>query len=532
MSGAQAADLPVKAKAVEYVRICSLYGAGFYYIPGTDTCIKLGGYLRVDMYVNANSIGSGNTQVANNQPGGFGDRFTNAFTWRSREDLNIDTRTATEYGVVRTFFDAVFQWTTDNYTPNPNNGLGSSYGLVGQGGGSSALVQAFNGSQGLNSYGTVGVNYAYMQFAGFTIGKALSAFSAPWAMYPGNNYDGLVGGGGAFTGVSQFTYTAQFGNGVSGTVSVQDPTIYYQAGVLNYGGFGSNIATSGTGISDYAGTAAPDIVGNIQVTQAWGMAQLSVAAHDNNVAYYCNSNKRQHPVGTTTNCAGAGDGLNNIPQGHPDDKWGFAVQGALTLNNIPTGLGDTINVSGVYTNGATRYNIQDLASQTGAWSSFSGGSGVAGTLGKFGIGVAPDTVFNTGGQQQLISTWGMRGAFNHNWDPYWSTSIYGAVAFVDYGAGARNVFCGNFLTANPFNAGTGFGVSSCNPNYSIAQLGTVTRWTPVKNLTFSGEFIYSHLDQNNVGTKSRVAPMVPVSISSQTRTPIRFCSAHNATSKS
>ena len=52
MSGAQAADLPVKAKAVEYVRICSLYGAGFYYMPGTDTCIKLGGYLRADTMVN------------------------------------------------------------------------------------------------------------------------------------------------------------------------------------------------------------------------------------------------------------------------------------------------------------------------------------------------------------------------------------------------------------------------------------------------------------------------------------------------
>ena len=55
MSGAQAADLPVKAKAVEYVRICSLYGAGFYYIPGTDTCIKLGGYLRVESALNTNS---------------------------------------------------------------------------------------------------------------------------------------------------------------------------------------------------------------------------------------------------------------------------------------------------------------------------------------------------------------------------------------------------------------------------------------------------------------------------------------------
>ena len=57
MSGAQAADLPVKAKAVEYVRICSLYGAGFFYIPGTDTCIKLGGYLRVDTTFNGGIYG-------------------------------------------------------------------------------------------------------------------------------------------------------------------------------------------------------------------------------------------------------------------------------------------------------------------------------------------------------------------------------------------------------------------------------------------------------------------------------------------
>ena len=56
--GAQAADLPVKAKAVEYVRICSLYGAGFFYIPGTDTCIKIGGYLRADTTFNGGVHGS------------------------------------------------------------------------------------------------------------------------------------------------------------------------------------------------------------------------------------------------------------------------------------------------------------------------------------------------------------------------------------------------------------------------------------------------------------------------------------------
>src|SRR5512138_589491 len=106
MSGAQAADLPVKAKAVEYVRICSLYGAGFFYIPGTDTCIKLGGYLRVDTTFNGTTYGG---------PAWSGDlgqqnRYRDYFVSRSRMALTVDTRTATEYGVVRTFGQGDFQF--------------------------------------------------------------------------------------------------------------------------------------------------------------------------------------------------------------------------------------------------------------------------------------------------------------------------------------------------------------------------------------------------------------------------------------
>ena len=67
VSGAQAADLPVKAKPVEYVKVCSLYGAGFYYIPGTDICMKVGGYFRAEYaygnrrssLTNLDSIGAG-----------------------------------------------------------------------------------------------------------------------------------------------------------------------------------------------------------------------------------------------------------------------------------------------------------------------------------------------------------------------------------------------------------------------------------------------------------------------------------------
>src|SRR3954451_10059941 len=99
MSGAQAADLPVKAKAVEYVRICSLYGAGFYFIPGTDTCIKIGGYLRADVTFN------GGIHGAPSWSGDLGQRNRHAdyFAARSPMALTIYPRTASEYGVVRTF---------------------------------------------------------------------------------------------------------------------------------------------------------------------------------------------------------------------------------------------------------------------------------------------------------------------------------------------------------------------------------------------------------------------------------------------
>src|SRR6187401_2023187 len=108
MGAAQAADLPVKAKAVEYVRICSLYGAGFYYIPGTDTCIKIGGYIRAETSFNTNSTFNG----AYNGGAGARNRYSNSFVTRARQDLNMDTRTATEYGVVRSFTDVVFNWTS------------------------------------------------------------------------------------------------------------------------------------------------------------------------------------------------------------------------------------------------------------------------------------------------------------------------------------------------------------------------------------------------------------------------------------
>ena len=97
MAGAQAADMPVKAKPVQYVKICSLYGAGFYYIPGTDTCLKVGGFVRAEANFNAN--GSFNPYRAAN----FDSVGTNKEVTRVRFGISADARSQTEYGTLRAY---------------------------------------------------------------------------------------------------------------------------------------------------------------------------------------------------------------------------------------------------------------------------------------------------------------------------------------------------------------------------------------------------------------------------------------------
>src|SRR3984893_6648689 len=300
MGGAQAADLPVKAKAVEYVKICSLYGAGFFYIPGTDTCIKLGGYLRVDTTFN----GSIYDQPAWSGDLGQRNRYYDYFAARSRMALAVDTRTATEYGVVRTFAQADFQFSTlgaSTYNPNSLNTSLLQAGIAAQYGGG---VVANNANLlDTPGGGYVAVEFVFIQFAGFTFGKSASAYATPWHGYPGNNSSFLLGGHDTVTGVNNIQYTAQFGNGVSATIGLDDPVVFNRTVVANL----SLPLTATGGIANaYAGVHAPDVVGNIRIDQAWGLFQISAAAHEVNGSYNLlqGSPGTPAPVPGTTGLAG------------------------------------------------------------------------------------------------------------------------------------------------------------------------------------------------------------------------------------
>src|SRR5215475_2615079 len=80
VAGAQAADLAVKAKPVEYVKVCSLYGAGFWYVPGTDTCIKIGAFVKLQTAYHANMGGPFMQGVAANGAGDTSGRHTRTDT--------------------------------------------------------------------------------------------------------------------------------------------------------------------------------------------------------------------------------------------------------------------------------------------------------------------------------------------------------------------------------------------------------------------------------------------------------------------
>ena len=448
MSGAQAADLPVKAKAVEYVRICSLYGAGFFYIPGTDTCIKLGGYLRVDTTFNGNVYGlpsySGDL--------GQGNRYRDSFVSRSRMALTVDTRTATEYGVVRTFGQGDFQF--QNQGTNNPAALGSFPG------GTQQSLYVAGG-------GYVGVEMVFIQFAGFTFGKSASAYATPWHGYPGNNNSFLMGGHDTVTGVNNIQYTAQFGNGVSGTIGLDDPTVFNRTALLNLGvgatptGFAANVSATAAGGNAYSGTHSPDIVGNIRVNQAWGLFQISGALHEVNASYNVLSLGGVPNAGSETS-------------GHPDAKWGGSVMAALQIKNLPTGAGDDIKFDISYAKGDTK----NVISTSGGSPSFAmfGGTGRTGAYQSIGFGQTSDAVFlpgfvtgGTTGDIKLTEAWGFRGAFNHNWDPYWSSSLWGGYSAVRYNgnqadiATAKGQFCASFNFGKVRSADY-----SCNPDFNIA----------------------------------------------------------------
>jgi hypothetical protein len=471
VAGAQAADLPVKAKPVEYVKVCSLYGAGFWYVPGTDTCLKIGSFVRVQTSYNNDSSDTPDG-AGGGGSGAIGSRFTRTdtspFGFRTRAGVSVDLRTQTEYGTLRSYMDVGAQWSTGANQAADNQGTTAD---------------------------TLWVDRGFIQFAGFTAGRIRSYFDInSFAPYSYSNLRVQFDTGAL--GIYGLAYTAQFGNGVTATLSFED-------GGQSTGGRGRftsnlNMAEFGLGSTSYdnKGQVFPDVVGALRIDQAWGYAQLSAALHDASGGYYGTM-----PAGVVTGC-GAGV-VNCTTTGHPSDALGFAVAGGFTLNDVLGFKGDQFGMEAAYTQGAVGY----VTAGKGAWQHYSAGNNA-------GFGWITDGVYSgiagtgTATNVELTTAFTINGFYQHLWNPRWRTSLYGGYTEIDYNANAKAQICGPGA-GGAVLAPAGFvgfaGVSNCNPDYSYWQVGSRTQWNPHPDLDVGVDVLWTHLNTAYKGTATLAA---------------------------
>jgi hypothetical protein len=375
VAGAQAADLPTKKAApAEYVKICNVGGMAGFIIPGSDTCLKIGGYITAQIEAGNMETGytwakQGSALTSSNA------NLRSPFGYTTRAEVDLDARQNTSYGVLRGYAAMRFE-----------NGNGFD-------------------TDGTGAY----IDMAYIQWAGITAGKAPSFFSffgggEGWANIFSPDQQG-------FNEPDLLAYTATFGGGFSATIAAQSsgpnsPAFSsYQLWGASGGGVNENINTTNYGagsLGNYGGLGTPDFVGVLRIDQGWGSAQVSGVAHQVHVF--------DTALGpNTVGLDGLSDSLN---------KWGYAIGAGVSFNLPQLGAADKLALQGTYTQNAIWYSgIPDaMWGENGAVN----GNGLAMSVG--------DTYYATGTNAagKPISTWAtpttwmIGGTFEHHFSQVFS----------------------------------------------------------------------------------------------------------------
>jgi len=290
VSGARAADAVVIAEPepMEYVRICDTYGAGFYYIPGTETCLKFSGYMRYDVGIGArgqeyvfdkeylyNAIASGNAgdligsvpfpDGSGSYPVYLGDT-NDTYYKQARFALRVDARQETELGTLRAYAQVNFNYST------------ATDGLSVLGINIDPSILGFPGWS-TTAGSEVDIEHAYIELGGFRAGKTDSYFSTFTGYAGGVMSDDLISYG-PF-GTHQMSYTFTGGNGFTAGIALETgsgsdgfipasalfgPGPYTAAEVYQLNVINSIVQGDLYAIDSYI----PHVVGGVGYTAGWG----------------------------------------------------------------------------------------------------------------------------------------------------------------------------------------------------------------------------------------------------------------------
>jgi hypothetical protein len=494
VASAQAADLPTrKAAPVEYVRVCNVGGITGWTLPGSDTCVKLSGYITAQV-VGGNlntqfawgTVGDATAAIANTPilagigagtPTGALLAELGAIDPRNTQRVLLAASTAQGN---TTFFRPETGWSTranlsldiaSNTAYGPLLGHAEIQGDVGNG---------LDSLQGLPTNNLFYVNTAYLTWAGITAGKAASFFS-------------FIGGGDKYANIFSpdrkgfnepllLAYTASFGGGFSATLSVESPagvgasgggtTINGATGCAGNGGCVGNPA-----LITFGGQKWPDIVGALHVKQGWGEAQLSGVIHNVNVV----ANGFEGDVAGDACGPDAFPVVCNGQQNHV----GWAIDAGVKINLQGWGgmfaAGDDLVLTGVYSQSAVWYSgLLD-----GMW----GENGQ--TNGNGQPMFLADSFFNpVSNQWSTPRAWSVAGLLEHHWTPTIYTDLEGSIGGVNW---------------SNMGGGCNFALPSCligqaalgplSPHALSWIFGVDLGWNPVTNLNFDLELMYQGTSQ-------------------------------------
>ena len=470
VAGAQAADLPSKKAApATYVKICDAYGAGFFFIPGTETCVKLGGYVRYELqYTPAKATmkydstkGAVTAQSSNTQ-----DTFGTEYRGR----IDLDGRTPTAYGAVRTFISLRGTGTTGLRKATYDYSAGTV----------APTLSATNGD--------LVMERAFVQWAGFTFGNA----SSNYAMIPSMTYT-ANGWAGFPNGQRQIAYTATFGGGLSATVALEDKQIW-----------GNDSGNTNINLPD----TPTSLVGNIRLDQAWGFAALHgvVGKHTLSNAADATLDAKSPQLAYAANPALTGTLVNG-----PVTKTGYGFGTTVSYNLDMLAKGDKIWLTANYENGWYGA-ILSSGSITSPSDGSSGGRTLGGAIrkdanvvftGKNAAGV--NTGFDT------TTGWNVGAQLLHYWASNWRSLFTTAYAQVNpptqaqttaiaWGKGSIYEARGSLIYSPAKDFDIGVEVQYLKNNNSLQNTGTDTS---AGNAAWKAAG-YNGLNNSNFSTKFRV----------------------------
>jgi hypothetical protein len=300
------------------------------------------------------------------------------------------------------------------------------------------------------------------------------------------NYQNIAGSNAT---TQLIAYTATLGNifdGLSATLSVEDENARQAgigstlAGPVGAAGAATPIVVGGIAGTSFigtpAGTAWPDIVGNIRVDQPWGAVQASAAGHEARGSLFASSSYPTIAATTVVNSTSYAFPANTA------NAYGWAIQGGVQLNTDYLSAGDKLWLQAAYEQGALSYVWgNNLASSYGAVNGnryYGSAYTPADTSAGWNTNMY-DCIFTASGSCEQQTGWSVVAAYKHYWIPTLASAIFGSYAEINYSN----------------NALAGFGGAVGVSNLKSARVGTNLVWTPIKGFDIGAEFMYVNVDQ-------------------------------------